>query len=168
MTRRLLNVLTALSLLLCMAAVVLWVQSCWDPLLLRRTLSRGSSMAVGSEAGGVNVTWRDWWISTGPSPYRWVRMGRTSPARFRWRTLGFGVEWWQQVQRSGSLRASRSVTLPYWFLAAATAAIPGARLSHRLRLRRRLGLCARCGYDLRATPDRCPECGTVKPAMAPS
>ena len=30
---------------------------------------------------------------------------------------------------------------------------------HRRRKRRKLGLCVKCGYDVRGSAERCPECG---------
>jgi hypothetical protein len=38
-------------------------------------------------------------------------------------------------------------------------ALYGVRM-RRIRKRAQLGLCAHCGYDLRASAERCPECGT--------
>ncbi|HYO10192.1 MAG TPA: hypothetical protein VER17_14580, partial [Tepidisphaeraceae bacterium] len=51
--------------------------------------------------------------------------------------------------------------LPCYLVALLTAALPATALVRRRRARRRAGRgrCAGCGYDLRASPQRCPECG---------
>jgi len=60
-----------------------------------------------------------------------------------------------------------SLWIPFWmpgiiFLIGPLLTFVPALARHiRLRRRRQRGLCLNCGYDLRATPDRCPECGTV-------
>jgi hypothetical protein len=54
------------------------------------------------------------------------------------------------------------LSAPYWFIVLLVGALPAWRFWRCRRSRRqaRAGFCSNCGYDLRASPDRCPECGT--------
>jgi hypothetical protein len=70
-----------------------------------------------------------------------------------------------------------AVVVPSWFLTVLFGAMPAITLYRFVRGRRRRdeGLCRVCGYDLRATSDRCPECGTplttqtaTNPSLAPA
>jgi hypothetical protein len=77
------------------------------------------------------------------------------------RLLGFGG--------GRQLNGGIFVNVPYWF----TAAVGAAALLLFVRAergRRRIlrGGCPVCGYDLRATPDRCPECGATPSSLAAS
>ncbi|MDB5320160.1 MAG: hypothetical protein JWN40_1791 [Phycisphaerales bacterium] len=68
-------------------------------------------------------------------------------------------------QLRGDIRTYYAV-VQCWLLALAAAAGPAWRATtyvrrHRAARRARSGLCRACGYDLRATPERCPECGTI-------
>ena len=74
---------------------------------------------------------------------------------------GLGTVWWPS-SFIGSY--PQSVKLPLWI----PTALFGSLISylyalpfHSRRKRKKLGLCLKCGYDLRASKDRCPECGTA-------
>ena len=173
--RRLLNLLTLLSLLLLVATAVLWVRS-------YRTLDQYCQLddATGREDevvllyGGVhvarvgnvatlarqaNLVLETGWTATplpssGRAPsFDWqVFSNRTVVVRFEF--LGF--RW--LTGSLGSTNVMWSIRIPLWLPASVFALLPALWLSKRLR-RRRPGRCPRCGYDLRATPGRCPECG---------
>ena len=86
------------------------------------------------------------------------------------RHYGFDYHYWPTDNPDGWRRIAE-LDLPAWFVILVTAILPAMRLLGYRRYRRyrhriAAGLCLSCGYDLRATPDRCPECGTpIKKAV---
>jgi len=61
-----------------------------------------------------------------------------------------------------------SLAVPYWLLVAVTTSFVASLIVYRRTAPTfEAGHCQRCGYDLRASADRCPECGLIASAHAP-
>jgi hypothetical protein len=77
-------------------------------------------------------------------------------AGFKWNS------WFGWDKSVGGWEWCRLIQLPYWFFffVAVVATLVLAIFRHPIRVRR-AGLCKACGYDLRASPIRCPECGAT-------
>src|SRR5581483_9961327 len=74
-----------------------------------------------------------------------------------------GITYWRDNN------TSRLLVIPLAYLTALFGIVPSlwvVRVLLQNRHKRNPLICAKCGYDLRATPERCPECGTVPPTLS--
>jgi hypothetical protein len=163
--RRLLNGLTLPSLLLCLAlglaiARSYWVLDQWNR--FRHT----EFWSVELEQGHLFLVYGQGGVDQGDyDAYCPRAAGRSLPPP--WSMYESGVSQMQQFAggRSGPLTLTHH-RLSLWWVAALAAVLPSAWAARRLPWRRWFGprppgQCRNCGYDLRATPDRCPECGLI-------
>ena len=186
MRRRLLNLLTGMSLLLCVTVVAVWVRSYWRSqyvyyvrmtpewdgvrsLRLFFQVCKGAAVidvenqheGLGEGATVEKAVGREWGLETREAQDPIIR------AHHAWG--GFAYEMFpvpvDACDTGGALIVEAG--FPLWLPATLFALLPTARASRRLQRSTRPGHCPRCGYDLRATPDRSPECGT-EPAPVPS
>jgi hypothetical protein len=180
--RRLLNVLAGLWLLLCIGTVLLWAMGHLGPSICPRHLvGRWSCRFTGSIAGNVSIGFLHDLATPNVGPQfapgrrytpRLLAWYDALPPGFSWRVHGFCVEDQPYFEIDASnhmvlVAKQMGFAIPYWVAWAMWIPLffPAARLRRQRILRDRIGkgLCVECGYDLRATPDRCPECGTVPP-----
>jgi len=177
MKRRLFNLLAAVSLVLCLATLPLWVRSYWrsdDLSYTRSTQEELVNFGPQSTYGELSVVANYFPEKDSNREQGWNLHTRASSPEQMFRYCGkyliqgqvssvLGSRFGYFSQRIDPVHFARYIWFPHWLLALVFAILPALwfRSFARTRKRRRLGLCAKCNYDLRASKERCPECGTL-------
>jgi hypothetical protein len=165
--KRFSNFIVRITSLLCVGAAVFWIRSLWrsDLVLLQRMQQPGTPSWVkvhneiwfASASGTFSLGWSSWQDSLPHARAMWRRIVQSQPTA-TWNDLQLHATW--RGNRFGTLWIS-SLYVPYPLIMLALS-LPWVWQWMRERRQKRvtaLNLCPRCGYDLRASPERCPECG---------
>ncbi|HEY7115828.1 MAG TPA: hypothetical protein VH475_04525 [Tepidisphaeraceae bacterium] len=181
LARILLNVVTMVSLVLCAATGLAWVRSYAYLVGMSGTVGN-VRYEIFSQRGQVVLVRFQPWAEASAATCFWDPVGPidNSPAARAWGPVGIGWDAQTYHRWIGFEYASgiytppfswqlprapfRRIGMPLWSLITVFALAPSRgfwRLARRCRPSNS-GACTICGYDLRATPHRCPECGHVQ------
>jgi hypothetical protein len=173
--------IAACSALICLGSTVLWVRGYFvgDTFKYIRLHQPGSAetwdreYVVASSRGSIGLATTVTKNLTRGKPVRALTWGRdrppipiAGPSPTPWGRLGFQfISQTVPLGQDGFIFVI-GVIAPSWFVVFMSAMPPGLwyvlwRRRRRTQLRIERGQCVRCGYDLRESPGRCPECGEV-------
>jgi hypothetical protein len=155
---RLFTFLAALSFLLCAAALVSWPAGYWRRVYV---YYRIGATQVGLQTRGGTMSLGAYRYPSPTSMDGWGSAVRGLEADDFEGAFDFGHLHKPPLHASDNLYDGW--WCPHWFLVLLFGATPAVWFV-RFRKRREWlfrGRCKKCGYDLRATPGRCPECGTI-------
>ena len=164
MRRKLFNLAAVVSLVLCVTSAALWVRSRAlgrsDELLYMTGRRAYYAFSVG---GKLFLSYHTYDKTYPAKPLTWTRgnaLDFTPAPPLGWNLLGFS---YRPFRQAGTGNAEYLLVLPYLPLSVVCAIAPAwwSIGAWRSRRQRRKDCCSVCGYDLRATPERCPECGAV-------
>jgi hypothetical protein len=113
-------------------------------------------------------------VHSGGEGWRWDRWSHTCTWNERDWTGRWGPLHWEVTDYNApsETHVRRYFAAPLWMLAFLAGVWPLISIALTIRRRRRrkraalVGCCQRCSYDLRGTPDRCPECGALAKGKA--
>jgi hypothetical protein len=188
--RNLLNAATATSMMLGVVTAVLWACSPDVPYWMTAGMPGRLSLWDGSVCFGrtYRATTGSAYFRVPPTPgpvdvhyvspmWKSISARQADTNRVEtWNVLGFAQVDGAIIPANGWNFGDPPTVIPYrvwrvplWCPLVLGLILPGRwlRIACRSASRRRRGLCPQCAYDLRATPDRCPECGTAPTTKAP-
>ena len=163
LARHLFTLCSAVSVLLCVAVCVLWVRSQFAPATVSWNASGRNVFAAVNDGYILVGVGGPAYGPLGAVKYRPVAAER---GLFNPHTVvSFAGAEYAAARSARTGRTEWGFAVRYWVLGGGLAALsvvllaPGWR--HRRWVRNHPGHCLACGYDLRASPDRCPECGAA-------